>query len=94
MVSVLIGNVVMETLLRNIGNSKGFVVPSPIIKALGIEVGDKLSLSAIDGTLLVTPALERTKLKLSDLITKCDPSAPMPADLECWDAATSVGNEI
>jgi antitoxin ChpS len=84
----------METVLRQIGNSKGVVVPAQLLKELGIQVGDKLDVAATDGKLVFSPTDTRQKYKLADLLAKCDQSAPMPLELAEWDAAPAVGNEI
>jgi antitoxin component of MazEF toxin-antitoxin module len=83
----------METLLRNIGNSKGVVLPAQLLKELGMQVGDKLDVTAADGKLVIAPTDKRQQYKLADLLAKCDPSAPMPQELADWDAAPTVGIE-
>lgn len=84
----------METLLRNIGNSKGVVLPAQLLKELGMQVGDKLAVAAADGKLVITLTDKRQKYKLADLLAKCDPSAPMPQVLNDWESAPAVGNEV
>ena len=84
----------METLLRNIGNSKGVVLPAQLLRELGMQEGDRLDVVASDGKLVITPITKRQKYKLSDLLAKCDPSAPMSQELVDWDTAPDVGNEL
>lgn len=84
----------MEILLRNIGNSKGFVVPSHLLKQLDIQVGDKLTIVVEEGKLVISPNTKRPKYKLDDLLAKCDISAPMPQELFEWDDFPLVENEI
>jgi len=84
----------METLLRNIGNSKGVVLPAQLLKELGFQVGDKLQVTATDGTLVIAPMKKPHKYRLTDLLAKCDSSAPMPQALAEWDSAPTVGSEV
>lgn len=84
----------METVLRQIGNSKGVVVPTQLLKELGIQVGDKLDVAVTDGKLVFAPTETHRKYMLADLLAKCDQSAPMPLELIEWEAAPAVGNEI
>lgn len=41
----------------------------------------------------ITPTPKR-KYTLSDLIAQCDRKAPPPADMELWDSARPVGQEV
>ena len=84
----------METSLRNIGNSKGAVIPAQLLKELGLNVGDKLDAKAENGTLIFSPVSTKRTYKLSDLLAQCDESAPMPNELVEWNESQQVGNEI
>jgi antitoxin ChpS len=84
----------METSLRNIGNSKGVVIPAQLLKELNMHVGDKLDAKAEKGTLIITPKSITPKYTLDQLLAKCDESAPMPEELADWDNTPSVGNEL
>jgi len=84
----------METSLRNIGNSKGAVIPAQLLKELNIHLGDKLDAKAENGSLIITPKLIKPKYTLEQLLTKCDESAPMPEELIEWDNSSSVGSEL
>lgn len=74
----------METSLRNIGNSKGAVIPAQLLKELGIHVGDKLDAKAENGTLIISPIHSKPKYILNELLAQCDESAPMPNELVEW----------
>ena len=84
----------METSLRNIGNSKGAVIPAQLLKELNIHVGDKLDVRAENGSIIITPKSIKPKYTLEQLLAKCDESAPMPEELTEWDNSPSVGNEL
>lgn len=84
----------METSLRSIGNSKGAVIPAPLLKELNISVGDKLEVRAENGILIITPKSAKPHYTLDELLAKCDESAPMPETLLEWDDAQALGEEL
>ena len=90
----------METSLRNIGNSKGAVIPAKVLKELKLDVGDKLEAKAENGRLIITPVREpKPKYTLDQLLAKCDDTAsiaeqPMPQELSELESVDSVGLEI
>lgn len=49
----------MQTTLIPIGNSKGIIIPAPVIKSLGIH--DKLELEIKDNTMLLRPVNPRAQ---------------------------------
>jgi antitoxin ChpS len=82
----------MEVVLKRMGNSTALVVPPPVLKDLGIGVGQHMTLNTTpDGKIVLTP---KRKYVLSELIAQCDPKAPPPADLALWDVARPVGQEV
>lgn len=55
----------MITKITKIGNSKGIIVPSSVIKSLALEEGDEVHLSYDEDTQLLTAHFPKTKqLKL------------------------------
>ena len=82
----------MEVVLKRMGNSTALVVPPPVLKDLGIGVGQHMTLNTTpDGKIVLTP---KRKYILSELIAQCDPKAPPPADLALWGVARPVGQEV
>lgn len=82
----------MELVLKKMGNSTALVMPPPILKELGVQAGQHLTLSTTpEGKIVLTP---RRKYVLADLIAQCDPAAPPPADLVAWNAAQPCGQEV
>lgn len=82
----------MEVVLKRMGNSTALVVPPPVLKDLGIGVGQHMTLNTTpDGKIVLTP---KRKYVLSELIAQCDLKAPPPADLVLWDVARPVGQEV
>ena len=82
----------MEVVLKKMGNSTALVVPPPVLKDLGIGVGQHLTLDTTpDGRIVLTP---KRKYILADMIAQCDPKARPPADLGLWDVARPAGQEV
>ncbi len=82
----------MEVILKKMGNSTALVMPPPVLRDLGIGVGQHLSLDTTsDGKIVLTP---KRKYVLSELIAQCDLKARPPADLALWDTAAPVGQEV
>lgn len=84
----------MQIVIRNIGNSKGVVIPKRFLDAINADAGDALEMTVDNGRFLMTPVKTKPKYKLADLLKKCDENAPMPDVLNEWDNAQPVGNEI
>lgn len=82
----------MEVALKKMGNSTAVVIPPPVLKDLGIGVGQRLRLDTTpDGKIVLTP---KRKYVLAEMIAQCDLNAAPPADLALWDAARPVGSEV
>lgn len=82
----------MEVVLKKMGNSTALVMPPPVLKDLGMRVGQHLTLNTTEsGQIVLTP---KKKFVLADMIAKCDLEAPPPADLAIWDTVAPVGQEI
>lgn len=82
----------MEVVLRKYGNSTVAVLPPPLLRDLGLAAGQSMTLSTTaDGGVVL---MRKRKYVLADLIAQCDPKAPPPADLQLWESARPVGNEV
>ncbi|MCL5975385.1 MAG: AbrB/MazE/SpoVT family DNA-binding domain-containing protein [Gammaproteobacteria bacterium] len=81
----------MQANIRKIGNSEGTIIPAGLLRKLNLATGDKISIEEQDGKIVISAS--KPKYQLSELIAKCDLSAPMPEELEQWDRASPVGNE-
>lgn len=82
----------MEVVLKKMGNSTALIIPPPVLKNLGIGVGQHLTLNTnADGQIVLTPKRRHT---LADMIAQCDLTAPPPADMTLWDVARPAGNEV
>ena len=82
----------MEVELKKMGNSTALVMPPPVLKDLGVGVGQHMTLhTTADGKIVLTP---KRKYTLAGMIAQCDLKAAPPADLALWDVARPVGQEV
>lgn len=82
----------MDAVLNKIGKTTVLVLPSRILKTVGIEAGQQLTLQiTADGKIVLTPT---RKLNLATMIAQCDLKAPPPADLVAWNMSRPVGREL
>ena len=82
----------MDVVLRKYGNSTVAVLPPLVLKDLGLAAGQAMSLHTTgDGKIILA---RKRKYTLDDLLAQCDPEAAPPADMELWNAAKPVGQEV
>lgn len=81
----------MEVILRKYGNSTVAVLPPSVLRDLGLAAGQAMSLDTNDQHQIVLS--RKRKYVLADMIAKCNPKAPPPADLALWESAKPVGRE-
>ncbi|MEO5806218.1 AbrB/MazE/SpoVT family DNA-binding domain-containing protein [Devosia sp.] len=43
----------MQSTLKKFGNSSGVIIPKPLLSELGVQAGDQLNISVIDGRLVI-----------------------------------------
>lgn len=82
---------IMETTLRNFGNSIGLVIPKLVRESLHLNAGQTVTLEQTENGLLIKPLAR--KYTLDELLAQCDPNAPMPDEIVAWQAMPAVGNE-
>ena len=56
----------MRTPVRKLGNSSGIIIPKPILSQIGIQVGDELDLSMVDGRLVLAPLKQHPRAGWAD----------------------------
>lgn len=83
----------MQTIVRKIGNSTGTIIPSAILKKLDLKEGDRVNIQDDEGRIIIIPERIKPKYTLTELLAKCDESAPLPQELIDWDNTPEVGNE-
>ena len=82
----------MEVFLRKYGNSTVLALPPAVLKDLGLQAGQSMTLNSLpDGRITLTP---RRRHRLAELLAQCDLKAPPPADLAVWDNARPAGQEV
>jgi antitoxin ChpS len=82
----------MEVMLKKMGNSTALVLPPPVLRDLGIGVGQKMTLTTTaDGQITLSP---KRHYVLAEMIARCNLKAPPPADMALWDNARPVGKEV
>ncbi|WP_265524540.1 AbrB/MazE/SpoVT family DNA-binding domain-containing protein [Providencia rustigianii] len=62
----------MNIAIKKWGNSQGIVIPSTILKQLGIEIGQQLDLAVENGTLILSPKKKRVIFSEADLLKNLD----------------------
>jgi len=82
----------MEVIIRKYGNSTVAVLPPAVLRDLGLSAGQTMTLDTTNNGQIVLA--KKRKYSLADLIAQCDPKAPLPADLDLWDSAKPVGQEV
>ena len=82
----------MEVKLRKCGNSTVAVLPPGVLKDLGLSAGQAMTLdTTADGRIVLA---RKHKYSLDELLARCDPKAPVPDDMDAWNAARPVGSEL
>lgn len=84
----------MELQLRKLGNSTGLTLPPSLMRDLGLAAGQLMTLSTTpNGSILLTPKVNKRKYSAAELNAQCNLKAPMPDDLVAWDHMAPMGNE-
>ena len=74
----------MEIFVKKLGNSVGILLPSVLMRALNLSVGQSVNIEMIGGNLLVKPQTAR-RYTLKELVAQCNPKSPMPAEVLEWE---------
>lgn len=82
----------METSIKKLGNSAGILLPSVLMRALNLSVGQSVNIESVDGNLLVKPQSTK-RYTLKELLAQCNANAPMPTEVNEWESAPLVGLE-
>lgn len=84
----------MQTSIRKVGNSAGMTIPAPLLKSLGLSLGDEVEIETQDDTLIIKKHTKRPRYTLVQLLSECDESQPMPNELADWNGVKPIGNEV
>ena len=77
--------------LRSLGGSIAVTIPGPLVKALGLDAGARVSFTAEGNGLMLMP-VGRRKYSLDDVLAMQE-GKPLIKDQE-WDAMPAVGQEV
>jgi antitoxin ChpS len=79
------------TKVQKWGNSMALRIPAPTLRSWGITEGQPVSLTVEGGNLVIRPVQQR--YTLAELLSQCDPAAPLgPVERE-WLNDGSIGLE-
>jgi antitoxin component of MazEF toxin-antitoxin module len=85
---------VLHTTIRKFGNSKGAIIPASLLKSVGLDVNDKLMISAEDGRIIIEPVIIKD-YSLNTLLAQSEGvDMRLNDDDNNWLHAPSVGDEI
>jgi antitoxin ChpS len=83
-----------ETTLREVGGTVMLAVPEALLDELNLKVGSSVAIGVADGHFILAPTRRRSRYTLEELISQCDPNAPVDAETREWLDAPSVGKEL
>ena len=84
----------MELVIRKIGNSKGAVIPAPLLKELGVDAGQILQANVVEGRLVIEK-MKQPEYSLNDLLAQCSPEMMALDDEDkSWLNDAPVGKEV
>src|SRR6266699_157174 len=78
--------------LRRVGGSVMLAIPPALLDELHLAADSSVELSTEAGKLVVRPA--RRRYTLDELLSQCDPDAPLTAAEREWVDTPAVGDEI
>jgi antitoxin component of MazEF toxin-antitoxin module len=86
---VTYGVIVHTATLRSLGGSIAVTIPGPLVKALGLDAGARVSFTAEGNGLMLVPV---GKYSLDDVLAM-QGSKPLIKDQQ-WDAMPAAGQEV
>jgi antitoxin ChpS len=79
--------------LRKVGGSVMLTLPRPILQLLGVGPGATVGLGVEAGRLIIDP-LPKPRYSLDELLSQCDPLAPLSNEDRAWLADEAAGSEL
>ena len=77
--------------IRGVGGSAMMTIPRAIMEELGLQLNDKVNVTAESGRLIAVST--RPRYALDALIAQCEPNAAWEAGEREWMEAPALGNE-
>lgn len=81
------------TTLRKVGGSVMLAVPRALLDILDLRAGATVGIDAESGRLIVEP-LRRPRYTLAELLTQCEPAAPLSGEERAWVSEPPAGDEL
>ena len=84
----------VTTRIRRQGGAAVMTIPPALLKMLGLEIGEQLTLEVDNGALVASPVrLEKKRFTLAELLDGAEEVAALNARERAWDTAPPVGKE-
>jgi len=82
-----------SAILRKVGGSVMLAIPPALLDAVDLIAGNSVDVSVEAGRLVVQPQA-KPRYTLDELLSQCDPQAPMPDEDKTWLRDGPVGREL
>jgi antitoxin ChpS len=79
--------------IRKVGGSMMLAIPPAILDLLSLKQGSALQM-VVENDRLIIQAIKKPSYQLDDLLSQCNPEAPITEEDKEWLNAPSVGREI
>ena len=79
--------------LRKVGGSIMLALPPALLDLVELGPGQPVAVSVSGRQIIVEPQ-PRPRYKLADLLSRCDPNAPLSEEAREWFEAGPAGNEL
>ncbi|MCZ7449996.1 AbrB/MazE/SpoVT family DNA-binding domain-containing protein [Agrobacterium rhizogenes] len=85
----------VTTRIRRQGGAAVMTIPPALLKMLGLEIGEQLTLEVDNGALVASPVRQEKKhFTLAELLEGADEVAALNASAREWDEAPPIGKEV
>lgn len=81
------------TNLRKVGGSIMLAIPPSVLEVLNLQSGTTVGIAVDNGRLIIEPQ-PKLQYSLDDLLTQCNPNAPITEVDLAWFEVKPVGNEL
>lgn len=79
--------------IRKVGGSMMLAIPPAILDLLSLSQGSVIQM-VVENDRLIIEAVKKPSYQLEDLLSQCNPDAPITEEDKEWLNAPSVGREI
>lgn len=76
------------------GNAAAVRIPRPVLAALGVDVSSEVEMEVVNGTLIITPVLQRETPTLDELLADATPEQFRVEDDHGWLNDNPTGKEL